>query len=333
MTSAAPARARRSRRPRRRSRPTAAWSRSRRRASRRAPRAAPRRRAPRARRARATAGTARSRAATRRRRDAVSEVGGVRPRRPDSAPSSSRQSADEHQRQHRRGRCVEAELVLGVDLGRERAEAQQREGAVLGQQVQRDDQAAAEQREAQLRQRHAPEDREGAQPEAARDVLERRVGAPQRGDRRQHDERVVRERRDEHGAPEAVDAVVQRDPGVAVDELGHGERQHEQDRPEAAARHVGALDAARRRRRRRSRRAASRARRARACCAAAPRRAAAQEVERLRPAGAGGLHADERERQQQHRADRQREQPQRCGTEATPPSQRCRADRAQRAHR
>ena len=77
--------------------------------------------------------------------------------------------ADEHEREHRRGGGVEAELVLGVDLRRERAESEQGEGAVLGQQVQRDDQAAPEQGEAELRQRHAREDaRASAAPGCAR---------------------------------------------------------------------------------------------------------------------------------------------------------------------
>ena len=239
---------------------------------------------------------------------------------------------DEHEREHRRGGRVETELVLGVDLRRERAESEQREGAVLGEQVQRDDQAAAEQCETQLRQRHAPEDREGAESLAARDVLERRVRAPQRGDRREHHERVVRERAHEHGAPEATDAVVQPDPGVAVDEFGHGERQCEQDRPEAAARHIGALEqpgdagaddrAERRHEHDELDRVAQELLDVRQ----------AQEVDRLRPAGARRLHADEREGQQQDRADGQRQQPQRCGTEAAPPYQRCRPDPAQCAH-
>ena len=220
----------------------------------------------------------------------------------------------EHEREHGGGGRVESELVLGVDLGRERAEAEQGEGAVLGEQVQRDDQAPAEQREAQLRQRHAGEDGERSQPLAAGHVLERGVGPPQACDRRQHHERVVRQGADEHGAREAVHAVVEADPRVAVDELGHGQRQREHDRPEAAAGEVGALE--------------------QPGDAGADHRAErrhdhdqldgvaeqladvrqAQEVQRLRPAGARRLHADERERQEQHGADRQREQPQRRRT-------------------
>ncbi len=227
--------------------------------------------------------------------------------------------ADEHEREHRGGRRIEAELVLGVDLGRERAEAEQRERAVLGQQVQRDDQAAAEQRQPQLGQRHAPEDRERTEALAARHVLERRVGAPQRGDGRQHHERVVGEHAHEHRAPEALDAVVEADPGEAVDELRHGQGQRQQHRPEAAARQIGAFqqpgDAGADDCAERGREQHELERVAQELVDVGQ----AQQVQRSRPAGAGGLHPDERERQQQHAADGQREQPERRGTEPTPP--------------
>ena len=114
------------------------------------------------------------------------------------------------------------------------------------------------------------------EPLAARDVLEAAVGAPQRGDRRQHDQRVVGERAHEHGAPEAVHAVVEPDPGVAVDELGHRERQREQRRPRACAPGCRCARAARRRPRRSTAQSGGTSqRRARACCAGARRRAAA----------------------------------------------------------
>ena len=72
------------------------------------------------------------------------------------------------------------------------------EGAVLGEQAERDEQAAAEQRRADLAQRDPQERPPRAQPEAARRLLEARVEVAQRARHGQVHERVQRQRHDHH---------------------------------------------------------------------------------------------------------------------------------------
>ena len=77
--------------------------------------------------------------------------------------------------------AVEGRLVLHDDRRGEGVEADHREGAVLREQVQPDQQRAARHREAQLRQHDAAEHPPGAEPEAARRLLEGGVEPAQRG--------------------------------------------------------------------------------------------------------------------------------------------------------
>ena len=164
---------------------------------------------------------------------------------PHLAPEHQHAQHHEHQRQQRRAGRVEAELVRVVDLGGEGAVPQHGEAAVLGQQVQRDDQAAPQQGEARLGQGDPREGAPGAPTEAARRLLQRRVADPQHRGRRQVHERVVRQRHHQHGRSEAVKAREDRDPAGAVDVLGHGDRERQEHRERAAERQVGALDAPR----------------------------------------------------------------------------------------
>ena len=177
------------------------------------------------------------------------------------APAPGR-LADEHhqpeQHEHERERAADgrrvAALELGVDLRRERLEAEDLEGAELGQQDQRHEQHPAEQRRPDLVQRHAEERPQPPAPEPARDVLEARVGAPQRRRDRQVDERVAAERHHEHRSPVPVHGGVDRDPAVGDHEVRHRQRQHEHDRPEAPPGQVRSARRTRRLRRRSPRR-------------------------------------------------------------------------------
>ncbi len=72
-----------------------------------------------------------------------------------------------------------------------------REGAVLREQVQPDEQRSAQDRQPQLRQDHAPEHPGRAPAQAGADLLERGIETPERGDDRQVDQREVRQRRDQ----------------------------------------------------------------------------------------------------------------------------------------
>ncbi len=154
---------------------------------------------------------------------------------------------DEHEREGAAGRRREPDLDLRVDLGRERLEAEDLERPELGEEDQRHEQRAAEERGADLVQRHPRERPDPAEAQAARDVLEARVGSPERGGDGQIDERVAAERHHEHRAPVAGHAGRDRDPAVAEHEVRHRERQHEHDRPEPPPREVRTLDAPRRR--------------------------------------------------------------------------------------
>ena len=73
------------------------------------------------------------------------------PRAAFSNRSRARQQHDEHAGQRRGGRAVERRAVLLDDRRGEGIEAEHREGAVLGQQVQTDEQPATEDRQPELR--------------------------------------------------------------------------------------------------------------------------------------------------------------------------------------
>ena len=149
---------------------------------------------------------------------------------------------DERDRERAGGRGAEADLDLGVDLGREGVEAEDLERAELGEQDQGDEEHSSDERGPDLVQRDAEERSRTAEPEPARDVLEPRVGGPERRRDRQVDERVAAERHHEHGAPVPVHGGLDRDPGVGEHEVRDRERQHEHQREEAPERYVGSLD-------------------------------------------------------------------------------------------
>ena len=77
------------------------------------------------------------------------------------------------------GRPAERGPVLRHDRGREGLEADHREGAVLGEQVQADEERATQDRQPQLWQHDARVDPPGRAARQRRDILERRVQAPQ----------------------------------------------------------------------------------------------------------------------------------------------------------
>ena len=130
-----------------------------------------------------------------------------------------------------------------VDRRGERGEPQHLQSAELGEQVQSDQQRAAEDGRPQLGQ-HGPTDRGRPGRGPARAPTPRCTGSRPRSVAadRQVDEREVRQRRDQHRPGEAVDGGGHRHPGVAVDEGRHGERGDERARPHRPARDVGALD-------------------------------------------------------------------------------------------
>ncbi len=137
---------------------------------------------------------------------------------------------------------VEAELVLGEHGGGEGGVAQHREGAVLAEQVERDEQHAAGQCGPGEREGDPAQGGQPAAAERAGDLLRGGVAVPQGGRDRQEDQRVERAGHDQHRAPVAVDGAEQRDPGVAADELRYGQWQGERDRPGAAPGQGGAFD-------------------------------------------------------------------------------------------
>ena len=114
-----------------------------------------------------------------RRRSAASRP---RPASASSPASAATLERDQHERERARRRRVEAELELGEDRHCERLVLDDLERPVLGQQTERDEQAAAEHRRPDLAQRDLAERLPRAQPEAARRLLQARVDArPARG--------------------------------------------------------------------------------------------------------------------------------------------------------
>ena len=140
---------------------------------------------------------------------------------------------DEHQHDGQtRGRGQVADTELGEDGGGEGVEVDDLEGAVFGQQGQAHDQAAAGQGGSHLAQGDPGEGGDRAQTEAAGDLLLGTVGPPQgRRDRDVH-QRVEPERHDQGGARQPLDGRGDRMPGVAHHEIGNGDRQDDQDRPD-----------------------------------------------------------------------------------------------------
>ena len=150
---------------------------------------------------------------------------------------------DQHERQRARRRGVEAELELGEDRHGERLVLDDLKSAVLGQQAERHEQAAAQHRRRDLAQRHPPERPPWSQPETASNLLQGRVYAARRGGDRQVHERIQRQRHDQHRGQVSVQPRLQRDPAEAHDEVGDAERQHQCHRPQAPAGQRRALHA------------------------------------------------------------------------------------------
>ena len=148
---------------------------------------------------------------------------------------------DQHQREGAGGGHVEGDLELGEDLGGEGLVAEDLEGAVLGQDHKRDQDAAAEDGAARLPDGHAQEGADPAQPEAAGRVLQARVRAAQAGSDGKVDQGIDGQGHDQHRALEPLHPGRDRRPPEADHEVGDGEGDHQQHRPDAAAGEVGAL--------------------------------------------------------------------------------------------
>ena len=160
-----------------------------------------------------------------------------------SPASTSRLSATSTRDSAQAAGDAERQRELGEDLGGEGLVAEDLERAVLGQQDQRDQQAAAQDRAAGLAERDPDERAHPADAEAARHLLLARVGGPQAGRHRQVDQRVDGQRHDQDRAAEAVHPGPQRGPAEADHEVGDGQRHHDQHRPDPPAGQVGPLDA------------------------------------------------------------------------------------------
>ena len=147
----------------------------------------------------------------------------------------------EHAGQHAARRTVEGDLELLEDRDGEGVEAHHRERAELGEQMDADQQAAAEDRQPQLRQHDAEEHagRVGAQ--CAGRFLDGGIEPAQRRGHGQVHEREVRQRGDQHARPQSVQGRDHADPGVAVDECRNRQRRNEQRTPECPAGQVGPL--------------------------------------------------------------------------------------------
>ena len=105
----------------------------------------------------------------------------------------------------RRLGAVEADPVLGVDLGGEGTEAQQAEGAELHQRIECNQQHAAEHGRPQLRQDDPHKTAPAADPQHAGTFLERRIKAAQGRGNRQINERKIRARDDQQRPGELLD--------------------------------------------------------------------------------------------------------------------------------
>ena len=145
---------------------------------------------------------------------------------PGEELEAQQEQAEDHEDQGQQRGCrpVERGAVDSQDPGRERRVVEDLQRAVLAQQVQADQQRAAEHRGADRRQHHPEERRERSVAQRGRDVLESGVEPAQRGHGREVDERVVGQADHQHGSRVALDGVRGGDPSVAVDEGGYGER-------------------------------------------------------------------------------------------------------------
>ncbi|MNY17091.1 hypothetical protein D3C86_1503890 [compost metagenome] len=107
--------------------------------------------------------------------------------------------------------------------------------------MQADQQGAAADRQAQLRQHHAEKHFPGFEPHGFGDVFDGRIEPAQGGRHRQIQEREVGDDRDQDTGKQAVNRWHQADPGVAVNERRHRQRRGGQQRPPAPPRQIRAF--------------------------------------------------------------------------------------------
>ena len=142
--------------------------------------------------------------------------------------------------------------------------------------------------------------------QAVRDVLHGGVGAAQRGRDRQVHERVGAERHHQRGPEEPVDGGVDRVPGVADDEVGDGDGQDEQHRPDSSSREPGPLGAPRRGHADDGREDHDQDRDHDRVAQQVPRALPEQDAVDLAPAGGAGVEGEQPEREQQRQGDERR---------------------------
>ena len=145
----------------------------------------------------------------------------------------------QHAGQHAAGRAVERRLELLEDRGGEGVEAHHRECPEFGEQMNADQQPAAEDRQPQLGQHHPEEHPGRTGSQCTRRLLNGGVEPAQRRGRGQVHEREVRQCRDEYSGAQPVQGRDHAHPGVAVDECRYGQRRNEQRAPGGAAGQVG----------------------------------------------------------------------------------------------
>ena len=148
---------------------------------------------------------------------------------------------DEYACQHASRRPVEGDLKLLEDRDGEGVEPDHGEGAVLGEQMDTDQQATAQDRQPQLRQHHAEEHTRRVGSEGAGRFLDGRIEPAQRRGHGQIHEREVRQRGDQHACPQSMKGRNHPDPGIAVHEGRNRQRRNEQRTPDCAAGQVGPL--------------------------------------------------------------------------------------------
>ena len=149
---------------------------------------------------------------------------------------------DENEREQRGLGAGEPSAVLGVELGGEGPEAQQSEGAELGQRVEGDEQRAAEEGRAKLGKDDPQETSPGALAERARCLFERGIeSAQRRGDRQVH-QRIIGAGHDEQSAGEVLERIAHRNPGIAGDEGRDGEGRRKESGPHVSPGKIHAFD-------------------------------------------------------------------------------------------
>jgi hypothetical protein len=178
-----------------------------------------------------------------------------RPPHPRGGQQQPQHRDDEDGAEGRGGDPVEARLVSDVDLGGEGVEAEDRDGAEVADDEQRDQQRAGGDHRPQLRQHHGAEDFQRPAPHRPRRVLELRIDPPQRRPQRDQEQGEGEQRQHQPGAEEAVDRGQPLDPErvlqhpvrpqrgdqqVGADVARDHQRQRAEDRPEPPPRQVGA---------------------------------------------------------------------------------------------